>query len=143
MTLEIVRTVVSSSFDDYLTEVYGDGSIGATRGRAVEVHERQARLENFPHSVVLQVAYPELDFANRWCWVQFGAAQGECLNAQSEYPACNLHRPHAHEGKWLSYWLDKVDYDFGYNEWCFTALADLDSFLQFIPHINWGERYPK
>lgn len=92
---------------------------------------------------MLQVSYPEIDFANRWCWQQFGPAEGECHQAHSEYPACNLPPPHQHQGRWLSHFLVKTEYDFGYNEWYFTNETDRDRFVEFIPHMHWGERYLK
>ena len=137
------RTVVISTYDDYLTSEFPESSANAAVVRAADFEERQARLSLFPHSVVLQVAYPELDFANRWCWQQFREADGECLQASSEYSACQLASPHTHEGKWLSYWLAKTDYNFGFNEWCFAQKADHDRFLEFVQFINWGEHYPK
>jgi hypothetical protein len=134
------RTVVLSDFESYLAYKYRSMSLEA--GEA-EVQDRQRRLVAFPHAVILQVAYPELDFANRWCWQQFGPAHGECLESYSEYPACNLPHPHNHEGKWFTNWLEKTDYDFGYNEWCFSRREEKNRFLEFVPQINWGERYPK
>jgi len=139
MTKRNIRTATLSSFEEYLTFEYTD----ETECRAVEVQERMARLESFPYSVVLQVAYPELDFANRWCWQQFGAPNGACLDKQSEYSTCELEEPYEHKGMWFSYWLGKTDYDFGYNEWNFQMRSDLDRFLEFISEINWGENYPK
>lgn len=41
----------------------------------------------------------------------------------------------------MTYWLAKTDYDFGFNEWYFKRHADLNRFLEFIPHITWGEAY--
>jgi hypothetical protein len=93
--------------------------------------------------VMLQVAYPELDFANRWCWQHFGPADGECLQRQSEYPACTLSGDHSHTGKWMWYFLGKTDYDFGYNEWYFESELDQQRFLASVSDINWGEKYPK
>jgi hypothetical protein len=137
------RTVVQSTYDDFLASEYAQASVNADMARALEIQEHEARLAIFPHSVVLQVAYPEMDYANRWCWKQFGPAYGECLQASSEYTACELREPHKHDGKWLTYWLAKTDYDFGFNEWCFAYSADRDRFLDFIPQISWGERFPK
>lgn len=101
------------------------------------------RLASFPHAVLLQVAYPELDYANRWCWQQFGPADGECQDASSEYPSCNHPGQHSHDGKWVTHWLAKTDYDFGYNEWYFAHAEDRERFLEFVPHIQWGDRYLK
>lgn len=134
-----VRTVIQSCFDEYLA----DELAVSPEHRVVEVREHEARLEHFPNSVILLLAYPELDFANRWCWQQFGAADGTCLDTQSEYSTCSVQQSHEHEGTWCSHWLAKIDYDFGYNEWNFKARSDLDRFLEFIPQINWGEHYPK
>lgn len=136
------RTAIQSTYADFLASEFVGTSDDVIAARAAEIRERGARLAAFPHSVVLQVAYPELDFANRWCWQQFGPAHGECHQASSEYAACDLPKPHAHDGSWLTHWLVKTDYDFGFNEWCFVRLEDRDRFLDFVPQINWGEGWP-
>jgi hypothetical protein len=138
------RTVLPADWDSYLASEYPASLRDAAKFRAVDIADRQLRLAAFPHSVLLQLSYPELDYANRWCWQQFGPAHGDCLEqAGSEYPACDLPIAHSHEGKWLTYWLAKTEYNFGFNEWCFARQEDRDRFLEFVPQINWGERYPK
>lgn len=137
------RTVVIATYDDYLASEFPRSSANAVAARTADLQEHQARLFRFPHSVVLQVAYPELDFANRWCWQQWGAAHGECQQVASEYSACQLPAPHAHEGRWSTHWLAKTDYDFGFNVWCFAHIADHHRFLEWIPSIHWGEHYPR
>lgn len=136
------RTAIQSTYADFLASEFVGTSDDVIAARAAEIRESVARLAAFPHSVVLQVAYPELDFANRWCWQQFGPAHGECHQASSEYAACDLPTPHEHDGSWLTHWLVKTDYDFGFNEWCFVRLEDRDRFLDFVPQINWGEGWP-
>jgi len=135
------RTVVSAGYDDYLESAYPATASGAAAARAADVQERQLRLVSLPHSVLLKLSFAELDFANRWCWGRFGPADGPCLQAQSEYPACDLPQPHLHTGTWVSHWLAKTDYNFGYNEWYFAQQADCEQFRQFVPQINWGERF--
>lgn len=135
------RTVVPSDFLEFLESEYPRSSPESTAARSTEIEERAGRLKVFPHSVTLQVSYPELDFANRWCWEQFGPASGDCVQSQSEYPACSRHEPHQHQGRWLTHWLAKTDYNFGYNEWCFATEVDRDRFREFVPHLNWGENY--
>lgn len=137
------RTAVLTSYGDYLASEYPDPSAEVASSRTADLLEREARLATHPYSVVLQVAYPEMDYANRWCWQQFGPASGECQQAHSEYSACPLRTAHTHEGRWLTYWLAKTDYDFGFNEWCFSSSTDRDAFLEFFPSVNWGENYPK
>jgi len=66
------RTVEVSTFDEYLASE-GD----SFEVRAAEEVDRRDRLSRFPYSVVLKVSYPELDFANRWCWQNFGPSDGE------------------------------------------------------------------
>ena len=129
------------SFEAFLEEVFPARESGSAEARATEIEERETRLAAFPYEVVLQLAYPQMDFATRWCWQQFGPANGECLQYSSEYPACHLGSGHAHEGRWLTKWLAKTDYDFGFNEWCFAKQADRDKFLEFVPSITWGETY--
>jgi hypothetical protein len=136
-------TIELSDYGAYLEFEYPRGSDGAPAARAADEHERQGRLAAFPHSVVLKVAFAEMDYANRWCWQQFGPARGECRQRRSEYPTCTLEDPHSHDGSWLSHWLAKTAYNFGFNEWCFRQSADLARFLGFVPHITWGEKFPR
>lgn len=136
----MTRTVIESSYEEYLNDPH------ATEGEspddlAAERQERQERLAIFPHSVVLQVAFLEMDYANRWCWQHFGPAHGKCLQSHSDYPACDQRDSHSHSGKWVTHWLAKTNYDFGYNEWFFAEKADHDRFIEFIPRINWGEHF--
>jgi hypothetical protein len=130
------RTVEASSFKEYLAEM-------AAADWAAEDGERNERLSRFPHSVMLKVSFAELDFANRWCWQNFGPSDGECRQRDSEYCACDRAEPHSHVGKWTWYFLDKTDYNFGFNEWYFAELADRDLFVANVDTINWGEHYPK
>ena len=90
----------------------------------------------------MQVSFPEVDFANRWCWQNFGPSDGECFQRYSQYRVCDVAEPHAHAGRWTSHWFVKTDYDFGFNEWYFIDANDLQMFLANVEHINWGERYP-
>jgi len=92
---------------------------------------------------MLQVSFPELDFANRWCWQHFGRSDGECMQRCSEYRVCDLNEPHSHAGKWMWHWFEKTDYNFGFNEWYFAERADQEYFLAKVGEINWGENYPK
>lgn len=108
------RTVAFSSFEEYLAS-----ECDSLEVRAEEVRERNERLARFPHAVMLKVAFPELDFANGWCRRNFGPCDGGCSQNQSEYPVCDLTGPHSHSGKWMSHWLAKTDYDFGFNEMVF------------------------
>ena len=137
------RTVIQATYDAYLESEYPTASGDNAVARAADREERLERLAVFPHSVLLQVAYPELDYANRWCWQQFGPAHGECNQASSHYPVCNLQHPHTHVGRWVTHWLAKTDYDFGFNEWYFAQQVDQEQFVAFIPQINWGERFPR
>lgn len=129
------------SFEAFLEEVFPDDESGSAEARSTAIEERGDRLAAFPYEVVLQLAYPQMDFAIRWCWQQFGPANGECLQYASEYPACQQGAGHAHEGKWLTHWLAKTAYDFGFNEWCFAEQSDREKFVEFIPSIAWGETY--
>ena len=108
-----------------------------------EMNAQRATLcKDYPFSIILALAYPQMDFANRWCWQQFGSPQGRCDDHQSEYPSCNETTPnHHHEGRWRTHWWEKLDYDFGYNEWFFAEQMDYEAFYAFIPHISFGEHY--
>lgn len=132
------RTVILSSFEKYLaSEGY------SLEVRAAEERERKERLLRFPYPVMMQVSYPEMDFANRWCWEHFGPGDGECMQSQSEYRVCDLGEPHSHAGKWLCHWFVKTAYNFGFNEWYFVDRSDWECFLANVAEINWGEKYPK
>ena len=133
-----LRTVVPSSFDEYLTS-----ACNSTEARTEEERDRNERLSRFPYAVMLQVSYPELDFANRWCWQSLGPGDGACMQHQSEYRVCDRTDPHSHSGKWMSHWLAKTAYDFGFNEWYFAEREDQECFLAIVDQINWGEKYPK
>lgn len=132
------RTVVASSFEEYLAS--DDDSV---EERAAQEVDRNERLSRFPHSVMLKVSFPELDFANRWCWQNFGPCDGECTQRYSEYRVCDRTELHSHVGKWTSHWIVKTDYDFGFNEWYFAVSADRDLFVANVDKINWGEHFPK
>ena len=130
------RTVILSSFEEYLAcENY------APEIKADEERGRVERLSRFPYAVTLQVSYPELNFANRWCWQRFGSSDGNCLEGQSEYPACNILEIHSHTGKWMWCWLAKTDYNFGFCEWYFSNELERDYFLASVGEISWGEKY--
>jgi hypothetical protein len=115
----------------------------AIEGRIAESRERDERLLRFPYPVMLELAFPELDFVHRWCWLRFGPMDGECTQKQSEYRICTDDSPHQHSGSWTSHWVEKTDYDFGFNELYFAEQADRDLFLANLPEMNWGEHYPK
>ena len=128
------RTAILSSFEAYL-------ACGDPVENRAEEHERTVRLSRFPHALMLQVSYAELDFANRWCWQHFGPCDGECFQHQSAYRICPLADPHSHTGRWMWHWLAKTDYNFGFNEWYFSEQADRDLFLASVEEISWGEKY--
>ena len=132
------RTLKLSSIESYLAN-----EEDSPEGRDAEIREREDRLRRFPYSVMLELAYPELDYAHRWCWQRFGPRDGPCRQKDSEYKACLDETEHPHTGKWASYWYVKTDYDFGYNEFYFAGQADRDLFLAHLPDIHWGEHYPK
>lgn len=138
-----VRTVVLSSYEAYLNSEYPpERRPTGDDWRSGEDDERNARLELFPYPVMLELSYPEMDFANRWCWQNIGPCDGVCNQSQSEYPACPWGEAHSHNGRWICQWFCKTDYDFGFQEWYFFDNADRLRFLDNVPHINWGEKYP-
>lgn len=69
--------------------------------------ERDTWRQRLPYSLVVKLFYPQLDFAERWCWLTFGECFGECLQRQSEYPSCFEPLPHCHNGRWRARWLAK------------------------------------
>lgn len=137
------RTVELSDFESLLASDFPPSSPELIEARELVIQERRARLAKFPYSVLLLVAFAEYDYANRWCWQEFGPSHGECLERQSDYPACSRTDTHSHEGNWMPYWHFKTDYNYGYSEWHFVRKADADRFLEFVPRINWGEAYSK
>lgn len=133
--------LILTTFEAFLDECYPVDAADSTVARAVETEERQRRLSVFPYAAVLQLTYPAIDFANRWCWQQFGPEQGECHQHSSLYPACQLQERHIHEGTWKTHWLEKTGYHYGFNEWCFSQKADKARFLEFVPNIALVEKY--
>ena len=138
-----IRKVELSDYDAFLEYEYPEGAPGSAEARFADIAARQARMAVFPFSVMLKVSYAEMDFANRWCWQQFGPANAECHQAHSEYSACDQPGPHCHFGRWAVHWYGKTDYNFGFHEWYFSSEADRNRFLKFVPQLNWGEHYPK
>jgi hypothetical protein len=132
------RTVERSSFEEYMAS-----DADSAEDREDQAAFRDKMLARFPYSVVLKVSFPELDFADRWCWQEFGPRDGECPRSPCEYPVCKRTDPHFHTGKWTSNWITKTDYDFGFNEWYFAEPADRDAFVANVDNINWGENFPK
>jgi len=138
------QTALLSSFEEYLANT-DETNEELTEQLAV----RDATLGAFPFGVILRVAYPEIDYANRWASQQFGPRDGECFDVRrgskpSEYPVCDDPEPHDHQGTWCCCQLPvKTDYDFGFCEWYFSNPTDRDRFLAFAPTINWGENFPR
>ncbi|MBT5018587.1 MAG: hypothetical protein HON04_07560 [Planctomicrobium sp.] len=132
------QSAIRSTFDAYLK------SGGDTVAEQLDQQTgRKQTLRAFPYPVMLELAFPELDFVNRWCWQHFGASHGECFQKHSQYRMCTADDQHSHIGSWTNRWLVKTDYDFGFNEWYFSTDSDRDLFLEFVPSINWGENFPK
>lgn len=128
---------ILSSYDEYLALDY----VPSEDKNDVDL-ERAERLSRFPYSVMLQLVFPEIDFVNRWCWKNLGASYGECLQSHSHYRVCEIEQPHCHYGNWTDKFLEKTDYDFGFNEWYFISESDQKAFLEFVPMITWGEKFP-
>ena len=132
------KTAIVSDFNCYQAS-----EDDTSNGRSEQCFLRELRLRQFPHPVMLQVAFPELDFINRWCWVNFGSRDDECTQQDSEYRVCQIDEPHTHSGHWTDHWFVKTDYNFGFNEWYFANESDYKIFAQNIPGFNWGEHYTK
>jgi hypothetical protein len=131
------RTIVVSSFERYVAE-FGGTSDWLVDERA----ERDLRKSRFPFSLMLELSFAELDFVNQWCWQQFGAADGQCLDKSSNDPICQIKEEHSHAGKWCWNWIEKTDYNFGFCEWYFSDQDDLSRFKALLPEICWGEKHP-
>jgi hypothetical protein len=71
------QTALLSSFEEYLANT-DETKEELTEQLAV----RDATLRAFPFGVILQVAYPEIDYANRWAWQQFGPRDGKCFDVR-------------------------------------------------------------
>jgi hypothetical protein len=132
------QTLFISSFEKYVATECASAEIAGD-----EMRNRQVRLQRFPYSVVVELSYPELDFAERWCWQNFGPADGDCMQRYSNYRMCLEGASHTHSGKWLRHWLAKTDYDFGYCEFHFSDQANQVAFLAQVSSFNWGEDFAK
>jgi hypothetical protein len=130
------RTVVVSSFAKYLAD-----SPERTEPFSDETEARNLRKLRFPYSLMLELSFAEYDFTNRWCWQQFGAADGDCQEKDSQYRTCHVDHDQSHIGPWCCHWFAKTEYNFGYCEWYFFAEEDLKRFEAFVPRICWGEKY--
>ena len=166
------RTVEISSYAEWLAEErsYAGKDSSAEQlasfdeDQQPEDQERTELLKKFPYPVMLKVAYPEMDFANRWCWQNIGPSDGVCDQSNPEYPGCPLVlatesikkdeylkdrkvyqkvEEHSHCGQWISCFLCKTEYNFGFNEWYFAVESDRDRFLAAVPTFNWGENFPR
>jgi hypothetical protein len=132
------RTLLLSSIEHYMARE--DDPLA---DRLQQSRERDERLRQFPFPVMLEFAYPELDFAIRWCWQRFGPMDGDCTQKSSEYRICCDETPHRHAGTWTTHWFVKTEYNFGFCEWYFSNQADHHEFRASLPELNWGELYPK
>lgn len=154
-----------SSVEDYIENFVEEGK---------EIHNEPLRIkarERFPYSVVVEASWTVFDFAQRWCWQNFGPMDcQECYEHQSEYPACPLvlaiqeytirksytdkkgivHEydyhtrcpgKHSHEGTWTVVGLGKTDYDYGFAECYFGNEIDKNKFIEAIPSFGLGENY--
>jgi hypothetical protein len=131
------RTLKLSSIDEYLR----DGG-ESDEDLQVQMRRRHDLMLRFPHPIMLMAAVPEFDFANRWCWNEFGPAHGQCIDSHSRYRVCDQTRAHSHNGEWASSWFTKIDYDFGFCEWYFLNRQSAEKFEDAIPSFNWGEDFP-
>lgn len=131
------RTARLSSYDEYRETESND-----LDERLYAHQERELLLLRFPFAVMLEAAYPEMDFADRWCWENFGPKDGPCRQFESNYPCCLNDTKHTHHGVWCTRWFEKTDYDFGFNEWYFREQSHQEMFRSFVPLINWGDRFP-
>ncbi len=135
------KTAKVTSFEEYLAyEKDCQNEAGYIEGI---ISARESRLLIYPYSAMMLVAFPEMDFADRWIWNMIGPSSGDCRQSASEYCACSIEQWHTHSGTWCSHFFGKTEYDYGFNEWYFQSESDLSRFIKFIPDINWGECYPK
>lgn len=137
------RTVVLSSFEEYLSAEYEDADATLAAYHSSEVQHRNEWLSRFPFAVMLKLSFAEMDYANRWCWQRFGSPRGECCDESSEYRTCVIESRHCHDGAWACLWHTKTEYNYGYCEWFFSNDTQHAQFLKFVPSINWGEHFPK
>ena len=131
------RTAILSDIEAYL-----DYEAFTPEVRAEEIADRNSRLLLFPNAVLLQVAYPELDFANRWCWNQFGPADGECTQKDSYYRICEVDQPHSHSGSWMTHWLAKTDYDLDSMNGTLQSATITIASLRFYLNLTGARNFP-
>lgn len=126
--------------------------------------------KKYPFHVMVEGYSPELDFATRWCWQNFGPYVGPCGDHYSEYPACPLvlaieeykvrrtykdregvekeywepsrdPGKHSHEGTWDLFSLGKTGYDEFFMEYYFSNEEDAKKFRDLAPTFGLGENY--
>ena len=107
--------------------------------------KRYATHLKFPHVVTLRGDYPSHDEIEAACWDRFGPRDGPCTHYEfTENVRCEITAKlrqdnpdwfdvavpdHSHEGVWTTLWLQKTGYDYGYQDYCFSDLADKQRFL--------------
>ena len=52
----------------------------------VRMKSESELLLRYPYAVMLELAFAEQDFANRWCWEKFGPKDGPCTQMLSKLP---------------------------------------------------------
>lgn len=115
--------------------------------------ERRGSKARFPHTVIVEGAVDDYDFANRWCWQNVGPCDGECMESYSQYPGCPLVlatvrveskdgrerkkyskvEAHSHQGPWTWYFFGKTEYDYGFGEYYFARELDRNRFVAAVP----------
>lgn len=125
------NAVIHTDFDAFL---YASGESVLELQRLER--EREKIRGRFPFAVMLEASYDNQDVANRWCYQNFGPRFGECIEKYSRHPNCDIDVPHSHSGIWTSEWYEKMDYDYGFNEWYFSSQENSDQFIQFVHTMN-------
>ncbi len=123
-----------SNFEEYLKEDYLIGNYNGQEYLNYKVKERNEILFKFPYSIILKLFYHQIDFADWILWQILGEVYGVCQ--YSDIPACKIKGNHKHNGTWISYWLAKTDYDYGFNEWFFKKKKDINILTEIIPLLE-------
>ena len=134
----MTQTLVQSTFEEYVACGIDPEDVVNEQAK-----DRRDRLQRFPHAVMLKLAYHELDYAERWCWIQFGPRDGECWQHHSYYRVCADDTQHSHVGTWTSHWYTKTDYDYGFCEFSFSEPGAKSNFLQQLPEFHWNESWER
>jgi len=90
---------------------------------------RESRRCDFPHTLMALLGYDLMDMAKQWCQDQWGPG-GDTYEDRPYQPQENQ------AFLWLTCWMMKTEYDYGFCEWYFREPSHLEQFVAHIQSCN-------